>query len=192
MKFSREDVLAGAFRVYMKVGYDTTTVSHVQRELRASRGAIYRFFTNMDEVFHAVVEEYISKPFRSLIEQKGTGINLRDLIDSVVEKQESLDDFAAQLGVTREQYLDYLLLVLQAAKHEPDFVAREQQFRNEIIQILEKAMQVSVKENQIRSDIAHKPIAAVFADLLLASMRNADFGINVQENLLAVYDLIKK
>lgn len=52
----RGQILDGAHRVFMKVGYDAASMNDVTREAGVSKGTIYVYFQSKEELFAALIE----------------------------------------------------------------------------------------------------------------------------------------
>src|SRR6478609_4494233 len=52
----RQQILAGARRVFLKLGFDAASMNDVTREAGVSKGTLYVYFANKEELFHAMVE----------------------------------------------------------------------------------------------------------------------------------------
>lgn len=53
----RQQILEGAKRVFMKMGFDAASMNDVTREAGVSKGTLYVYFTNKEELFSAMIEE---------------------------------------------------------------------------------------------------------------------------------------
>ncbi|SIQ99779.1 transcriptional regulator, TetR family [Rhizobium sp. RU20A] len=68
----REQILAGAKRVFMQKGFDATSMNEVTREAGVSKGTIYVYFTNKEDLFAALISaerDRILKLGRSVLEE---------------------------------------------------------------------------------------------------------------------------
>ncbi len=68
----REQILAGAKRIFMQKGFDATSMNEVTREAGVSKGTIYVYFTNKEELFAALISserDRILKLGRSMLEK---------------------------------------------------------------------------------------------------------------------------
>lgn len=52
----REQILEGARRVFMKMGFDAASMNDITREAGVSKGTIYVYFQNKEDLFIAMVE----------------------------------------------------------------------------------------------------------------------------------------
>ncbi|MFC4558333.1 TetR/AcrR family transcriptional regulator [Virgibacillus kekensis] len=53
----RTDILAAASNVFMERGYEHTTMKHVMEAAGVSRGGLYQYFSNKEDLFEAILEE---------------------------------------------------------------------------------------------------------------------------------------
>jgi len=52
----REQILDGAHRVFMRLGFDASSMNDVTREAGVSKGTLYVYFANKEELFTAIIE----------------------------------------------------------------------------------------------------------------------------------------
>lgn len=52
----RDQILEGAKRVFMKAGFDAATMNDITREAQVSKGTIYVYFNNKEDLFAALIE----------------------------------------------------------------------------------------------------------------------------------------
>ncbi|CDQ18478.1 putative HTH-type transcriptional regulator YfiR [Halobacillus karajensis] len=70
MKQRRADIMEAATRIFIKHGYEHTTMKHIMEEAGISRGGLYQYFSNKEDLFEALLEE-------GLTEEAGTaGVSL--------------------------------------------------------------------------------------------------------------------
>ncbi|EHS49963.1 transcriptional regulator, TetR family [Rhizobium sp. PDO1-076] len=68
----RGQILDGAKRVFMKMGYDAASMNDVTREAGVSKGTIYVYFQSKEELFAALIEREkgrFAERMRELLEQ---------------------------------------------------------------------------------------------------------------------------
>ncbi|MGV8936496.1 MAG: TetR/AcrR family transcriptional regulator [Allorhizobium sp.] len=81
----REQILDGAKRAFMTLGFDATSMNDVTRHAGVSKGTIYVYFQNKEELFGALVDRERGK---------FTG-NLRDILAA----SETVDDGLMRFGI---------------------------------------------------------------------------------------------
>lgn len=52
----REQILDGAHRVFMRLGFDAASMNDVTREAGVSKGTLYVYFANKEDLFTAIIE----------------------------------------------------------------------------------------------------------------------------------------
>jgi AcrR family transcriptional regulator len=67
----REQILEGAHRVFMDMGYDASSMNDIAREAGVSKGTLYVYFKNKEDLFAAMVQRRKSRVFEKLQEALG-------------------------------------------------------------------------------------------------------------------------
>jgi AcrR family transcriptional regulator len=76
----RQQIIEGARRVFINMGFDAASMNDITREAGVSKGTIYVYFANKEELFEALIEEERSTIFKNLYEALEHGGNLRDTL----------------------------------------------------------------------------------------------------------------
>ena len=53
----RRQIIDGACRIFLQRGFDAASMGEIAREARVSKGTLYVYFKNKEELFEAIVEE---------------------------------------------------------------------------------------------------------------------------------------
>ena len=203
MKYSREYILRRAFDVFMSKGYDSASISVLQEELNMSRGAMYRYFKNKDELFKAVIDEYFFRVYLKVLINIEKDYTVLELIDAINRRQQLIISAFYRAGFTHTTFLNYTALMIQAAKHYPDFVYEFRDISKRLHNVWRKALAKSIEANEVRKDINIDIMCAIFnsASLKESSDDNVDSDelvSSVKKNIerkkeitLYLYDLIK-
>jgi AcrR family transcriptional regulator len=64
----RKQILEGARRIFINMGFDAASMNDITREAGVSKGTIYVYFANKEELFEALVEEERCAIFNNLYE----------------------------------------------------------------------------------------------------------------------------
>ncbi|WP_315918342.1 TetR/AcrR family transcriptional regulator [Mesorhizobium sp. SP-1A] len=64
----RQQIIDGARRVFMNMGFDAASMNDITREAGVSKGTIYVYFANKEELFEALIEEERGIIFKNLYE----------------------------------------------------------------------------------------------------------------------------
>lgn len=153
MKYNREDILKQAFNVFLTKGYDSTSITVLQQELKMSRGALYRYFKNKEDLFFAVIDRYFFKLYNRLPKGINRDCTALELIEEVYKRQQVVIKAFTRAGMTHTVFLNYTALIIQAAKHYPDFICQFSEIQNKFNQMWKDALINSIRKKEIREDI---------------------------------------
>lgn len=73
LKQRRADIMQAAIKVFIDHGYEHTTMKHVMEAANVSRGGLYQYFSNKEDLFEAILEEGLSH------EAEATGFSLEEV-----------------------------------------------------------------------------------------------------------------
>ncbi len=79
----KQEILEGAMAVFLRKGYEKTTIADISKELGISQGLCYRYFVSKEEIYHAVVECYASMIARENLKNRPDQQPIRQWIDSI-------------------------------------------------------------------------------------------------------------
>ena len=60
MEKRRANILEAAKQVFIRNGYERTTMKHVMEEAGVSRGGLYHYFSNKEDLYEAILEENLA------------------------------------------------------------------------------------------------------------------------------------
>lgn len=153
MKYSREYILKRAFDVFISKGYDSTSITVLQKELNMSRGAMYRYFKNKEDLFFAVIDRYFFRLYNKTLLGFEEDYTVPSLMDELYKRQKLMAKVFYKSGMSHTVFLNYTALIIQAAKYYPNFIARFLEIQNKYAQTWKEALQKSIDKKEIRSDI---------------------------------------
>lgn len=61
MEQRRANIVEAAKRVFIENGYERATMKHVMDEANVSRGGLYQYFSNKEQLYEAILEEGLSR-----------------------------------------------------------------------------------------------------------------------------------
>ena len=72
----RQQILDGAKRVFLRVGFDAASMNDITREAGVSKGTIYVYFRNKEDLFGALIDRERTAIFASVADtlEKGEGV----------------------------------------------------------------------------------------------------------------------
>ncbi|HCO67713.1 MAG TPA: TetR/AcrR family transcriptional regulator [Dysgonomonas sp.] len=170
MKYSKEYILERAFDVFMEKGYDSISISVLQQELGMSRGAMYRYFRNKEELFVSVVDVYFFKIFDRILKNVKEDLTVKELIEVVYRRQKLIAISLTKVNITSAVFLNYTALMIQAAKHYPNFVYKFKKIEKRLLESWKNALKNSMEAGEIRKDTDIDIICVLFSN---TTMREA-------------------
>lgn len=85
----REQILDGAQRVFMRMGFDASSMNDITREAGVSKGTLYVYFKNKEDLFAAIIQRKKSLVFEQL----------REIVAADKPIAETLYEFGVTFGV---------------------------------------------------------------------------------------------
>jgi AcrR family transcriptional regulator len=112
----RQQILEGAKRVFMKMGFDAASMNDVTREAGVSKGTLYVYFANKEELFSAMIES----------ERAAFVASVRTALAEHDDVETGLYDFAVSFitHVTDEKVIDAMRTVLGVRDRMPQLCQR--------------------------------------------------------------------
>ena len=112
----RKQIIDGARRVFMNMGFDAASMNDITREAGVSKGTIYVYFANKEELFEAMVEEERSTIFKNLYES----------LDRTDDLRHTLERFGVALSykITSAKVILAQRIVIGASERVPELGAR--------------------------------------------------------------------
>lgn len=107
----REQILDGAKRVFMRLGFDAASMNDITREAGVSKGTIYVYFQNKDDLFAAFMER----------ERMSLATSMRDLLDGSEEAEDGLFRFGVAFAerVTSIETISAMRTMISVASRMP-------------------------------------------------------------------------
>jgi len=146
----------------MAKGYDSASISVLQKELDMSRGAMYRYFKNKEELFNSVIDEYLFKLFERLLQRVDEDILLSQLIELVHRRQKLVLSVFTRAGINQTVFLNYTALMIQAAKYYPNFDLRFHEIHQKLKNNWKLAIKNSVKAGEVKHDVNIDILSVLF------------------------------
>jgi AcrR family transcriptional regulator len=112
----REQILDGAKRVFMRLGFDAASMNDITREAGVSKGTIYVYFQNKEDLFAAMVEQ----------ERAIFLATIRSVLATGDDIEKSLYDFGVSFltHMTEEKVINAMRTVLGVRERMPDLCRR--------------------------------------------------------------------
>ncbi|EPE95249.1 TetR/AcrR family transcriptional regulator [Rhizobium grahamii] len=112
----RKQILDGARCVFMKLGFDAASMNDVTREAGVSKGTLYVYFANKEELFTAIIES----------ERAAFIASMRTTLEEHDDVEEGLHDFGVSFiaHMTDEKVISAMRTVLGVRERMPALCQR--------------------------------------------------------------------
>ena len=187
---TKERIIEEAFKLFLNHNYEKVSISDLEQAVGKTRGAIFYFFKNKEELFNEVIDTYIiktQKPSRKFVVDDN--ISLEQFIYQYINGINTTMSKMLSLSVVNI-YKGYFSLYTQASRIYPNFAEIMTQNSVDEIKLWEKVINRAIQSKEIK-EINTKHYATLFRScfLGLAFDRCLSYGLNTEE-LLAVYQNI--
>lgn len=112
----RGQIIEGARRVFIDKGFEAASMNDITREAGVSKGTIYVYFANKEELFEALIEEERSTIFK----------NMYDVLDQIGDLRATLVQFGTVLSakITSARVIQAQRTVIGASDRIPELGTR--------------------------------------------------------------------
>lgn len=189
---TKERIIEEAFKLFLNHNFEKVSIIDLEKAIGKTRGAIFYFFKNKEELFNEVVDTYIIKTQNPSEKFKfDTDISLEQLIYQYINGINTTMSKMLSLSVVNI-YKGYFTLYLQASRIYPNFAEIMTKNFVEETNLWEKVIIRAVQTNEIK-EVNTRHYATIFRScfLGLAFDRCLSYGLNTEE-LLAIYQDIYK
>src|SRR3954452_15638007 len=134
----REELLQAALEVFAQRGYTNASVDQIADRAGYSKGALYWHFPSKDDVFFALLEERVDRPWRETIDLLATAPATHDMAPEASASFGRLLDGQRELLLVNQEYWS------QAAR-EPKLRARYAKRQADLRSALAQALQARME-----------------------------------------------
>jgi AcrR family transcriptional regulator len=185
---TKDRIIEEAFRLFLNHNFEKVSISDIEKAVGKTRGAIFYFFKNKEELFNEVVNTYIVKiQDPSAKFHFDENISLKQFIHQYINGINTTMSLMLSLSVVNI-YKGYFSLYMQASRIYPNFVEIMTRNSMEELNLWEKVIARAVQTKEIKP-IDTRHYATIFRScfLGLAFDRCFSYGLNTEE-LLAIYN----
>lgn len=195
-EITRYKILSEAFKLFCTKQYDNVTFMQIQSATNLSRGALMYHFTDKEDIFRTVVDEFLLG-YQSITQlTSGEDLSLIAFIDSFIGWIEKSKIAFEQMQISNMNYA-MVTITHSAINFYTDFNEKAAEWNNNELQIWEIHIAKAIKSNEIKKDIDEKIFASMFKNLYYgtsyAGLINP-YGINIdmlKKEYYALYNTIK-
>lgn len=197
---TQEHILFCSFRLFLNKNYKDVTIADIEKEIGMSRGAIFYYYKNKNELFNAVIDKYIidRQSIYNLVE-KSEVTSFKTFLEKYVagiKKAMAIIMKAEVKNILR----CYINLIYAAINNYPGFEENSGTIIQAENKTFEKYLKFGIKNGEIRSDINVKQTALTFQSIFygLSYMSSVTTNQEVLDTNILInsfmnyYDTIRK
>ena len=162
-----DDILDAAKKVFFSKGFNSATMDDIAGAAELSKGTLYLYFKNKEDLAHAIMYESFRKlkcMIEDAIRDGGTGIEKIKAIVSVIPQL--YDEHAVYFDFARN--IDYKIA---SQVEESNMAARCMHIIDDVIDILIEVLQEGREDGTIRNDIEPEKLAILCANIVTSFMK---------------------
>ena len=187
---TKERILEEAFKLFLNHNFEKVSISDLEQAVGKTRGAIFYFFKNKEELFNEVIDTYMIK---------AQNPSVKFVVDDNLSLEQFIYQYINGINTTMSKMLSlsvvnifkgYFSLYMQASRIYPNFTEIMTQNSVEEINLWEKVINRAIQSKEIK-EVNTKHYATLFRScfLGLAFDRCLSYGLNTEE-LLVLYQNI--
>lgn len=187
---TKERIIEEAFKLFLNHNFEKVSISDLEQAVGKTRGAIFYFFKNKEELFNEVISTYIIKmqnPSEKF--SADSNISLEQFIYLYISGINTTMSKMLSLSVVNI-YKGYFSLYMQASRIYPDFAETMTRYSLEELNLWEKVISRAIESKEIKQ-VNTRHYATLFRScfLGLAFDRCLSYGLNTEE-LMTIYQNI--
>jgi len=160
---TEENILNNTFRLLLAKGFDGVSISDIQKETGLSRGLLYHYFRNKEDLFVKVTEKYFVKIFDYNI-RKTAEFGVFEFTQYICNRFKKIVKSITDIVVDKNDtvnvsLLSYHYLFYQVMQHDVIFRKKYNETIEKELISWQYALRNSIERGEIRKDI-HIPESA--------------------------------
>jgi len=163
MNTTKEYIILTSFRLFLQKGYKEVTMSMLVKAAGLSKGAVYHYFENKEQLFKETLDNlfFSISPFYHEPEEDSEQ-SFYDCMYQYINNIKKISERVHQYMVSDTSKFFYYRLMLDVANYAPDFrVKIEQANKNELI-FWQKIVRKGVERGELKKDLDQEILAHHF------------------------------
>lgn len=195
---NKDFILQKTFFLLISKGCDSVSITDVQKETSMSRGIIYHYYKDKDELFRAASEKFLFAPYSIQIAET-KGFTIPDMIRHAVNKYYDLSkkwqNYAGdiQISIAKYEFLFYQMIQKDKKLEKTYYLLRQEERK-----AWKEAVLLSLSKGEIRLVLSAESITTHFMLLVDGTWSEAQESGSISQYakltkkaLNDYYDLIK-
>lgn len=192
----RRQILVGAHKVFSRMGFDAASMNDITREAGVSKGTIYVYFADKDELFEALVDEERRTMFTDPYAALERGSDLQDIADTLIQHGVMIVTKVTSPVVVRAQRT-----VIGICERKPDLGARFYEHgpgvgHDKLANFLEKAVaagKMSIPDIRLAAyQFSDLCLAGILRQLLFYYRRDQPDAAEIETNVRSAVHMFMK
>lgn len=197
---TKDLILERTFKLLLIKGYDGVSISDIQKATNMSRGLLYHYFDNKDELFIEVTHNYFINLF-SVDSNTTSEYNIAEMIDYMINKYSGLCKIALDIadGSSDITIMNYDFLFYRVLQENEAFAKKYNEVRDYELEIWEQVISNTYRQGLLKEGLDFKRTARNFGYLMDGVWMNAVNNKNLnnmisdlKDTLYSLYTLIRK
>ncbi|MGL4852265.1 MAG: TetR/AcrR family transcriptional regulator [Phocaeicola sp.] len=194
----KELILEKCFELLIVKGFDAVSITDIQRETTMSRGLIYHYYSNKEELFMEVIDRYLLNLFRFNMEQIKT-YTITEMIAHIEKMYREICNKKIPSGNQSVTIMNYDFLFYQAALRNEEFKKKHKKVRDDELVAWQIVVENSMHQGELKAGLEIEKLAKTFIYLTDGAWFNigyrtkqSDAAAEITQMLTHYYDLIKR
>ena len=186
----RQQILDGAQRVFLRMGFDAASMNDITREAGVSKGTIYVYFNNKEDLFGELCDHYRKTVFSPLVER----------LDQGFASREELVDYGMALAtlITSETAIQAQRIIVGISERKPELAARFYErgprrglfmLRDFVQMLVDRGIIVEIDALRAAQQLSDLFISGLYRTRLFGVMPEAPDAAVIRDNVEAAVDM---
>lgn len=194
---SKEHILQKTFFLLLTKGYDGVSITDIQIETGMSRGLLYHYFGNKEELFRVVAETFLVDLFLTYPDQ-GKEYGLLEMIGYVVKRYKEIHKgWSHYLDCSKITIANYDFLMYQMIEKDKKIADKYKEMRHKEAESWKKAAKRSLQIGEINAILNEQQIVnhiiAILDGIWMQAVEKGDrkrYINQIGEALMNYYQLL--
>ncbi|RKX71029.1 MAG: hypothetical protein DRP60_15270 [Spirochaetes bacterium] len=158
---TKEKLEMQALHFFALNDYERSSLNDIAEALGVTKGAIYHYFKNKDDLFHNCVLRLLDVMEGWFVHSMSSDIPLKMMLDNLFNVEESMTEMAEStgLGAVVVNYTNTLYLMLSALKKFPDLKDRIEDIYSGFRNALKGMMSTAISNGEIHPETDTEAVA---------------------------------
>lgn len=200
MNEAKEHIILTSFKLFLNKGYKEVSMSMIVKETGMSKGALYHYFKNKQELFIETVDSiYLSViPFKEEM-LVNPDVSFYDYMQMYIDKVKSISRVIYNYLGNQVLCMGNLRLMLDVANYAPELKVKIEETKYNELAFFKEIIKIGISKGEIRADLDGELLAFQFQSIQQGIITNSIFTdtmnllhVNLERVLNQFYNLIKK